>query len=56
VKLVSQNGSRSIRLAAAHGVFSGDARQRLSNLPVAEILITKEIERIRAAAEGKQSS
>lgn len=48
VKLVSQNGSRSIRLAATHGVFSGDARQRLSNLPVAEILVTNTLPQIRS--------
>jgi ribose-phosphate pyrophosphokinase len=40
VKLVSRNGARSIRLAATHGIFSKDARIRLSRLPIEEILIT----------------
>jgi ribose-phosphate pyrophosphokinase len=40
VKLVLREGARSVRLAATHGIFSGDARRRLSRLPVDEILIT----------------
>jgi ribose-phosphate pyrophosphokinase len=47
VKLVSQNGSRSIRLCATHGIFSGDARDRLSLLPVKEILVTNTLHPIR---------
>lgn len=40
VKLVSQNGAKSIRLAATHGIFSDQARERLSRLPVERIWIT----------------
>jgi ribose-phosphate pyrophosphokinase len=40
VKLVSQNGAKSIHLAATHGIFSGQARERLSRLPVERIWIT----------------
>ncbi len=47
VKLVSQNGARSIRLAATHGIFSGQARDRLSRLPIKEILITNTLPQTR---------
>lgn len=47
VKLVSQNGSTSISLAATHGIFSSHARDRLSHLPVKEILITNTLPQIR---------
>ncbi len=47
VKLVSQNGSRSIFLAATHGIFSDDARDRLSLLPIKEILVTNTLHQIR---------
>ena len=46
-KLVSQNGARSIRLAATHGIFSGGARNRLFRLPIREILITNTLPQIR---------
>jgi ribose-phosphate pyrophosphokinase len=48
VYLVSQNGARSIRLAATHGIFSRDARDRLSKSPVREILITNTLPQIRS--------
>ncbi len=48
VRLVSQNGARSIRLAATHGIFSGDARERLNHLPVKEVLITNTLAQIRS--------
>lgn len=48
VKLVSQNGAKSIRLAATHGIFSGEARDRISRLPVEEILITNTLPQIRS--------
>jgi ribose-phosphate pyrophosphokinase len=47
VKLVSQNGSRSICLAATHGIFSSDARDRLSLLPIKQILVTNTLPQIR---------
>ena len=47
VKLVSQKGARSIRLAATHGIFSRDARDRLLRLPVEEILITNTLPQVR---------
>jgi ribose-phosphate pyrophosphokinase len=47
VKLVSRDGARSIRIAATHGIFSGNARSRLSRLPVQEIWITNTLPQIR---------
>lgn len=47
VKLVSQNGSKSICLAVTHGIFSGDARDRLSLLPIKEIMLTNTLHQIR---------
>jgi ribose-phosphate pyrophosphokinase len=46
-KLVSQNGAKSIRLAATHGIFSRGARDRLSRLPVQKILVTNTLPQIR---------
>jgi ribose-phosphate pyrophosphokinase len=48
VKLVSQNGGRNIRLAATHGIFSGEARRRLISLPIKEILVTNTLPQIRS--------
>ena len=48
VKLVLQNGAQSIRLAATHGIFSGEARDRLSRLPIKEILITNTLPQTRS--------
>jgi ribose-phosphate pyrophosphokinase len=48
VKLVSQNGAKGIRLAATHGIFSGEARNRLTRLPIKEILITNTLPQIRS--------
>ncbi len=47
VKLVSRNAAHRIRLAATHGIFSGDARERLSRLPIEEVLITNTLPQIR---------
>jgi ribose-phosphate pyrophosphokinase len=47
VKLVSQKGAQSIRLAATHGIFSGSARDHLSRLPIEEVLITNTLPQIR---------
>jgi ribose-phosphate pyrophosphokinase len=48
VKLVAQNGARNIRLAATHGIFSGEARRRLISLPIKEILVTNTLPQIRS--------
>ncbi len=48
VKLVFQKGAESVRLAATHGIFSGQARNRLSRLPVKEILITNTLPQARS--------
>ena len=48
VKLVSQNGAQDIRLAATHGIFSGEARRRLISLPIKEILVTNTLPQIRS--------
>ncbi|MBI3608099.1 MAG: ribose-phosphate diphosphokinase [Nitrospirae bacterium] len=52
VRLVSEGGARSIRVAATHGIFSGDARPRILRLPVRETWVTNSLpqplhERIR---------
>ena len=47
VKLVFREGARKVRLAATHGIFSGDGRKRLSRLPVDDILITNTLPQIR---------
>jgi ribose-phosphate pyrophosphokinase len=46
VKLILNRGARGIRLAATHGIFSGDAVERLSKLPVDEILVTNTLPQI----------
>jgi ribose-phosphate pyrophosphokinase len=40
VRLISQHGSGRIQIAATHGIFSRDARERLSTLPIERILVT----------------
>jgi ribose-phosphate pyrophosphokinase len=47
VKLVLKNGAATIRIAATHGIFSGGARERLSLLPVSEILVTNTLPQVR---------
>lgn len=47
VKLVVENGAATIRIAATHGIFSGEARERLSHLPVGEILVTNTLPQAR---------
>jgi len=47
VNLAHEKGARSIRIAATHGIFSGQARARLSQLPVSEILTTNSLPQIR---------
>lgn len=48
VKLVSRNGARSVRLAATHGIFSGEASRRLISLPIKEMLVTNTLAQIRS--------
>jgi ribose-phosphate pyrophosphokinase len=48
VKLVSQKGAQGIRLAATHGIFSGEARDRLARLPIKEMLITNTLPQVRS--------
>lgn len=43
VRLLSERGALSIRLAATHGIFSQDARERISRLPVREIWVTNSL-------------
>ncbi|MCX5819005.1 MAG: ribose-phosphate diphosphokinase [Deltaproteobacteria bacterium] len=47
VKLVLENGAATIRIAATHGIFSDGARERLSLLPVSEILVTNTLPQVR---------
>jgi ribose-phosphate pyrophosphokinase len=48
LKLVSQNGAHDIRLAATHGIFSGEARRRLISLPIKEIMVANTLPQIRS--------
>jgi ribose-phosphate pyrophosphokinase len=43
VRLVSERGARSIRLAATHGIFSQDARERIIRLPVRDTWVTNSL-------------
>lgn len=47
IKLVSQSGASSICIAATHGIFSRDAGNRLSALPVETILVTNTLPQVR---------
>ena len=47
VRIAVQEGAGTIRLAATHGIFSDDARLRLSQLPVAEIIVTNTLPQVR---------
>ncbi|MHB9099224.1 MAG: hypothetical protein ACYC5X_15525 [Syntrophales bacterium] len=47
VKLVPENGAAAVRLAATHAISSGGARERLSNLPISEILVTNTLPQTR---------
>jgi len=40
VRLIAQHGSGHIQIAATHGIFSADARERLSTLPIERIFVT----------------
>jgi len=43
VRLVSERGGRSIRIAATHGIFSQDARERIIRLPVRNTWVTNSL-------------
>ncbi len=47
VKLLDSKGVRRIRIAATHGIFSADARDRLYRLPIEQILVTNTLPQIR---------
>ena len=47
VRLVFENGAAAVRIAATHGIFSGGARERLSNLPISELLVTNTLPQTR---------
>ncbi|MDD5100437.1 MAG: ribose-phosphate diphosphokinase [Syntrophales bacterium] len=49
VKLVIENGAATIRIAATHGIFSNAAGDRLSQLPIDEILVTNTLPQVRRA-------
>ena len=49
VKIAFENGAAAIRIAATHGIFSGEARDRLASLPVDEILVTNTLPQVRHA-------
>ena len=40
VRLIAQHGSGRIQIAATHGIFSADARERLSTLPIERTFVT----------------
>jgi len=41
--LVSKRGAKNIYVGATHGVFAGDALERLSEAPIAEVVVTDTI-------------
>jgi ribose-phosphate pyrophosphokinase len=43
VRLVSEGGAGSIRLAATHGIFSADAGERIARLPVSDTWVTNSL-------------
>ena len=47
VKLMIENGAAAIRVAATHGIFSNAAGDRLSQLPIDEILVTNTLPQVR---------
>jgi ribose-phosphate pyrophosphokinase len=47
VKLLVENGAATIRIAATHGIFSDKARERLTDLPVDEIVVTNTLPQAR---------
>jgi ribose-phosphate pyrophosphokinase len=47
IKVILENGAATIRIAATHGIFSAGARERLSHLPVSEILVTNTLPQVR---------
>ena len=49
VRLLIENGATAIRIAATHGIFSTGACERLSALPIDEILITNTLPQPRRA-------
>ncbi len=48
VKLVVRSGAKKVYLAATHAIFSGEARKRLSSLPVEGIFVTNTLPQIRS--------
>lgn len=46
INLISRQKARSVRVAATHGIFSRNARERLARLPVDDILITNTLPQI----------
>lgn len=49
VRLLIENGATAIRIAATHGIFSTGACERLSALPIDEILVTNTLPQPRRA-------
>ncbi len=47
IRLVLRHGAKKICLAATHGIFSDQARERLCSLPVDEIVVTNTLPQIR---------
>ncbi len=42
-ELVKQRGAKSVTVAASHGVFAGNAVERINNAPIDEVLVTDTI-------------
>lgn len=47
VRLLSKAGASQIRIAATHGIFSGQSTERLLALPVEQILVTNTLPQVR---------
>lgn len=46
IKMVTDNGAKFIRVAASHGIFSGNARTLLFQMPIHDIMITNSLPQI----------
>lgn len=47
VKILKTRGAKKISIAATHGIFSRNARERLAKLPIEEIVVTNSLPQIR---------
>lgn len=51
--LLHRHGTKSVHVAATHGVFSGDAVERLENSPITQVIVTNTIRPGTRTRSGK---